>query len=362
MVRSDITINHDWVSLTHGLLRLSNQPSRSYLAVASAIIIAGVLVSASLLVVFGGGKTTTVFVSPTSSASHTATQVYKVTFNQTGQCPPPRLYYAPWYVTLGSETQIEPPNATLPLSTLSGTAASYYQRYSTILFSVPDGTYEYTLQVVGSSPFVGTVAVNGSDVTISVLGQAVACVAIPSDQTSGNQTSRTTALASGLQLSISVNSSSVAPGGTVAISIGISNPSAKSINVSSANDWLPYTQHFLPPNLLCPTYTEPIGIGIFEGHVNAANLSLATPFELYVANGSRPIVTSCPAILPPPSAYVYGPGQGANVTYDLRGYWVVDTDATSYVPPVLHLLQPGAYTVAAETEWGDAVLVYFQVT
>jgi hypothetical protein len=206
------------------------------------------------------------------------------------------------------------------------------------------------------------VAVNGSDVTISVLGQAVACVAIPSDQTSGNQTSRTTALASGLQLSISVNSSSVAPGGTVAISIGISNPSAKSINVSSANDWLPYTQHFLPPNLLCPTYTEPIGIGIFEGHVNAANLSLATPFELYVANGSRPIVTSCPAILPPPSAYVYGPGQGANVTYDLRGYWVVDTDATSYVPPVLHLLQPGAYTVAAETEWGDAVLVYFQVT
>ena len=136
------------------------------------------LISASLFKIFGTSKITTVDSGSTSSSSHTAAQVYKVTFNQTGQCPPPRLYYAPWYVTLGGETQIEPPNTTLPLSTLGGNASSQYLRYSMIVFSVPDGTYEYTGQLVASPPFVGNVTVDGSDVTLNIAGWPIACVSL----------------------------------------------------------------------------------------------------------------------------------------------------------------------------------------
>jgi hypothetical protein len=106
--------------------------------------------------------------------SQTVGQVYKVTFQQTGQCSP-LVYWAPWYVTLGNMTEVEPSNATIPFTGNSDTASPLYQIYSTIVFTVPDGTYNYTLYFQAVQPGPQIVVVNGSDVTIDTSGPGIPC-------------------------------------------------------------------------------------------------------------------------------------------------------------------------------------------
>ena len=55
---SDITINHEVGLDIARRFGLSSQPVRSYLVIAAAIVISGVLISASLFVAIGGAKTT----------------------------------------------------------------------------------------------------------------------------------------------------------------------------------------------------------------------------------------------------------------------------------------------------------------
>ena len=109
----------------------------------------------------------------TSSAAET--QLYDVTFHQSGACSP-LAYVAPWSVTLGNETVAEPSNTTLPIPGGSYAAGPENQNLSTIAFSVPDGVYQYSLSPSGAfaSP-VGSVTVNGSDVSIEVNGPVVSC-------------------------------------------------------------------------------------------------------------------------------------------------------------------------------------------
>ncbi len=56
-----------------------------------------------------------------------------MTFQQAGWCTPP-VYTAPWEVTLGNETELEPSNATLPIPTNTATESGAFQKYSTIVF------------------------------------------------------------------------------------------------------------------------------------------------------------------------------------------------------------------------------------
>jgi hypothetical protein len=161
---------------------LNTQTTRSYLVIPSAIIIAGVLISASLFFVFAGTKTTVTVTNTASGGTETtdtstvtetvtqtgASRLYDVEFVQESNC-----YYAswvaPWAVVVDGQTVLQPSNATLPLSSneFHFTADS---NYSTISFSLPNGTYRYDIlpdDPLGSRQS-GNITVDGSDVEVQV--------------------------------------------------------------------------------------------------------------------------------------------------------------------------------------------------
>jgi len=155
------------ISITFGASNSMTQTNSTSLPHGSATITATILGEAA--VVSNGTLTT-------SSAAEA--RLYDVTFHQSGACSP-LAYVAPWSVTLGNETIAEPSNATLPISGGSYAAGPENQNLSTIAFSVPDGVYQYSLSPSGAfaSP-VGSVTVNGSDVSVEVNGPVVSCTTI----------------------------------------------------------------------------------------------------------------------------------------------------------------------------------------
>jgi hypothetical protein len=115
--------------------------------------------------------------STLTTSSGAEARLYDVTFHQSGACSP-LTYVAPWSVTLGNETIAEPSNATLPIPGGPYAGGQEDQNLSTIVFSVPDGVYQYSLSPseAFASP-MGSVTVNGSDVSIKVDGPLVSCTA-----------------------------------------------------------------------------------------------------------------------------------------------------------------------------------------
>ncbi len=102
-------------------------------------------------------------------------RLYEVIFKQSGDCTP-TSYAAPWSVTLGPWTVVEPSNAAFPVSTGSGAAGPSYANSSVIAFSVPNGQYQYSMAVAWNfgNPS-GVINVNGNDVTVVLLGPAISC-------------------------------------------------------------------------------------------------------------------------------------------------------------------------------------------
>jgi len=167
---------------------LSSQPVRSYLVIAAAIVIAGVLISASVFVAVGGAKTTTTTLTSMTTVTITVTstvistpinsteaRVYAVTFQQVRYCG--QYNIMPWAVTIGGLTQVQPPNHSLPLPTNTFSTIVPNQNLTHITFLVPPGVYNYTLSggapmggelYTGSGMTSGTVVVNGADVSVSV--------------------------------------------------------------------------------------------------------------------------------------------------------------------------------------------------
>jgi len=114
--------------------------------------------------------------SATTASVTVGTQLYEVTFQQIGACSP-AVYTAPWAVTLGGETIAQPSNTTLPIPGGSYIAGTQFQGLSAIVFSVPNGLYQYSISPTG--PFdrtAGSVMVNGTNVTVPVEGPVVSCV------------------------------------------------------------------------------------------------------------------------------------------------------------------------------------------
>jgi hypothetical protein len=78
-------------------------------------------------------------------------------------------------VILAAETEAEPSNATLSIPSSPITAGPTLVNSSIIVFSVPDGVYQYTISPeFGFSPSSGTVRVQGDDVTI-MLYEEISC-------------------------------------------------------------------------------------------------------------------------------------------------------------------------------------------
>ena len=303
--------------------------------------------------------------NPPSSSSHTqaAGQVYKVTFQQMGWCTPP-VYTAPWEVTLGNETEVEPSNATLPIPTNTATESGAFQKYSTIVFSVPDGIYAYTVQIAGVQPTSGIAVVSGSDVTISVAGLAPACVATPSQP-------------SALKLNLNLSEAVTNPGSVsadYAIDVNVSEfNTLTTYNYISADQSWPNANLSLGP---CGTFEFPFGVVLYQGYYTNQNISSATPLTIYTPNAnttSAPRPEDCPA-KPDVFSYDFAPqsdnaivnltwaGDNTSTTYNLSdgvsiiGYWSGSSGAETF-----HPLSAGVYTVLAGDEWGNTVLEHIMV-
>jgi hypothetical protein len=160
--------------------------SRGFGLVALAIIMAGLVVGASIFAAsaLGGTHTATVTVLRTTTSTQTQTTpsnpstLYELTFQQVPECPYGSLagvYLAPWSVTLNGTTITNPPSGVVGGAGFSSTNSTY----STIVFSVPSGTYSY---VVGPSQAylagagqARTVNVYGNDTSVKVDQDLASC-------------------------------------------------------------------------------------------------------------------------------------------------------------------------------------------
>jgi hypothetical protein len=127
------------------------------------------------------------------TSKQTTSQLYQLEFVQESNC-----FYGswllPWAVVLDNSTVVvQPSNATLPL-TYSGAHLTSDSNYSTIVFSVPNGTYNYT--IVPKDPFnpeqSGNLTVDGSDVQVQV-GEFITAMGCSSTTTTTTSTSTPTA-------------------------------------------------------------------------------------------------------------------------------------------------------------------------
>jgi len=178
---------------------MTTQPPRTYPRLAIAIVVAALIIGSVVYVTISSGtKTTTVTTTVTTTQPTTLTttvtstsaigsegRVYRLTFQQTGGCGPPPGFLAPWSVTLGNnETGVEPPNASLPISNVNFRLFPQLANYSSIVFSVPDGTYSYVIAPASFLyPRAGNVTVSGADVTITINGPEASCTTIASTST-----------------------------------------------------------------------------------------------------------------------------------------------------------------------------------
>jgi len=137
-----------------------------------------ILIAVLIILAAFSGYAVGYFSQRTPSANQTATQptsevtLYEIIFSQTGVCSPP-VFLAPWSVTLENKNYlVEPPNSNLSECC---TASPSSRAYSTIVFSLPDGSYGFTISPNLLSPQRGTVSVSGHDVTVQVSEEIASC-------------------------------------------------------------------------------------------------------------------------------------------------------------------------------------------
>lgn len=93
-------------------------------------------------------------------------RVYEVAFVQAPACGIQGDWDVPWAVTLDNKTEIQPANATLPITTQENTSN---QSLTMISFSVGNGTYGYEVVPKEYGPSPGVVTVNGSNVLVRLV-------------------------------------------------------------------------------------------------------------------------------------------------------------------------------------------------
>jgi hypothetical protein len=147
---------------------LENQPTRSYTRLAIAIVVAALVIGAAIYASSYLGPTI-----PTSCDS--SSTVHCVVFQQLGACFP-TFWGVPWSVTIDNMTEVQPFGMPLPLqgSVLFGTSN---QNHSVIVFSLPDGSYQYRVRPDFFTPASGTVDVNGTDALVQIAYTGTSCVA-----------------------------------------------------------------------------------------------------------------------------------------------------------------------------------------
>ena len=169
----------------------------------------------------------------------------------------------------------------------------------------------------------------------------------------------------GLELTLSLNATSIQKGDAVNVSLAEYNTLAAMNNVTTSTDW-PVTGL---SDGACGTLNKPMGFEVFSGYYTASNVSSTKSLELY-SPGPR----SCPAILSEINAYGFHALSSIANTYGscnpqlcytreissgavVRGDW----ESVFLIGSSFHVLAPGVYTVVAGDEWGTLAFLYFIV-
>jgi len=160
--------------------------------------------------------------------------------------------------------------------------------------------------------------------------------------------------AQGLELMVSTNATEVPFGDGVQVNLSEFNTLSAPNNVSAAHDWPTQVALGSCENI----YTQPFGIAVYEGHVDAQNLSGGARVDVFPP-------TACPQYIrlvtgyefqPSSDLAVVLPGVGATPS-PLVGSVVVSANYSPGGQP----LPPGNYTIVAADEWGALAFVYFTI-
>ena len=173
---------------------------------------------------------------------------------------------------------------------------------------------------------------------------------------------------SGLELSLYLDSKTYQQGQQVNILVDEKNTLKTTNTISASTKW-PLSRLGVGP---CGPVNYPFGIAIFQGNYTAANVSSATPLQIY-----QPATYTCPMTLGDISSYVFQPLSDTASVFQMSestavfnnmemntefepaptGYW-----ASNNIGAVFTHFEPGVYTVVAGDEWGAVVVVHFTVT
>lgn len=172
----------------------------------------------------------------------------------------------------------------------------------------------------------------------------------------------------GLQLTLTLNSTSLARGEALAVDLYEFNPANVKVNVTAGNLWATRILGVgIPP---CNFQNEPISAAVARGNYGPENFSQALPLQLVSAtenHGCAPLWT--------PSSWVFSPR--SNITqlvgclgtvcpaqgllFSNEQQVVVSGTYGQFGLSAFAPLAPGTYTVLAGDEWGALVLLHFQV-
>ena len=168
---------------------------------------------------------------------------------------------------------------------------------------------------------------------------------------------------SGLELSLTLNSSSISTGEEITATAVDVNTMTTADNLSAAKDW-PVGNLAVGP---CGQLNSPVGIAVLSGYYNAANVSSGKALQIY-----NPAVYACPAILSGIDGYLFQPssddatvygscGQAAcfnetaSATISVGGFWTAGPSTFTSFPS-------GVYTVVAGDEWGGVAVLHFAMS
>jgi len=249
------------------------------------------------------------------------------------------------------------------------------------IWSVTGGTLPIGLQlnpttgVISGTPIIATnpafvtfmVTDNSKKIASKQILMAVNVNTVTATTPFNNGNSASSKSVSGLELSLSLDSKTYQSGQQVGIDIDEKNTLSKTNTITSSAKWTISGLGVDP----CGPLNYPFGIAVFQGNYTAANISSASPLQIF-----EPGIYHCPMILTDISSYVFQPlsdsaavfqmsestavftaGMNAEFEPAPTGYW-----ASNNVGATFTNFEPGVYTVVAGDEWGAVVVVHFTVT
>jgi len=179
-----------------------------------------------------------------------------------------------------------------------------------------------------------------------------------STSSSTSSTATSTVGSHGLQLRLALNSTSLASGTRLGITVSEYNTEPTANNVTKADLW--QIQGLSLGACATEGYSVyPFGIAVLSGRYSEANASKGTPLEIY------PVV-ACPMFLRLVTGYLFEPmndsalilpSSGSSPTLMAANVTVSGEYPTGSLQP----LSPGVYTVVAGDEWGAVETIQFSV-